>query len=180
VTDDRTNKKIEGTIFQNEDMGIALQQFRCYKVDVQSLPDGDLKTRYLKRELGFHFFDPSGQPALRPLVGRRADSLSSFSSYVEKVWRKSYTMKLKDFQKQMKNVLDEMDRLDQQQQDIDRKAKRLEDRPNPRLQRELDKEKEEVAETRKQIDEMQKDVLSQCTLESEFLPAADGETGKND
>jgi len=180
ISDDKGNTKVEGTIFQNEDMGLALQQFNCYKVDVQALPEGDLKDKYLKREIGFHFFDPAGQPCYHPLTGRRADSLSSFSSCVDKVWSASYDMRLKDYQKQMKNVLDEMDRVDLAQQDIDRKAKRLEDRPNPRLQRELDKAKEELAEGKKKVDDMQKEVLAQCTLKSEFLPEAAEETGKSD
>jgi hypothetical protein len=180
VTDEKTNKKIEGTVFQNEDVGLALKRFHCYRVDVRALPEGELKDDYLKKGLGFHFFDPSGQPCLRPLTGRRADSLSTFSSYVEKVWGVSYTIRLKDYQKQMKNVLDELDRLDVQQQDVDRKAKRLEDRPNPRLQRDLDKAKEELAEGKKKVEEMEKEVMAQVTLNPEFLPEAADETGRKD
>jgi hypothetical protein len=180
VTDDKGNTKIEGTIFQNEDVGLAMKRFRCFKVDVRSMPEGDLKEKYLARELGFHFFDPAGQPALRPLTGKRADSLSTFSSYVDKVWDASYTMRLKDYQKGMKNVLDELDRLDVSQQDVDRKAKRLEEKPNPRLQRELDKAKEELAEGKKKVEEMEKEVVAQCVLKPEFLPEAADETGKKD
>lgn len=180
VTDDKGNAKIEGTIFQNEDVGLALKRFHCYKVDVRGMPEGELKEQYLKRDLGFHFFDPAGAPALRPLTGRRADSLSTFSSYVEKVWDVSYAVRLKDYQKDMKNVLDELDRLDVAQQDVDRKSKRLEERPNPRLQRELDKAKEELAEGKKKVEEMEKEVMAQCTLKEEFLPKAEDDTGKKD
>jgi hypothetical protein len=180
LTDDKTNTKIEGTVFQNEDVGLLLKRFNCYKVDVRNLPSGDLQEKYL-REVGFHFFDPAGEPTLRPLVGKRSASLSTFSSYVEKVWDGSYTMRQKEFTKRMKDVLDGLDRVDSKKQVLAKKKEKLAERPNPRLQRAVEKEEAEIAEEAKAVEELEKEITAECTLRPEFLPEPSGdETGKAD
>jgi hypothetical protein len=180
ITDDKTNKRIEGTIFQNEDVGLAMKRFHCYKVDVRNLPEGDLKNEYLKN-LGFYFFDPAGKPALRPLTGRRATSLSTFSGYLEKMWDSSYALSNKEFTKRMKDVLDAYDRAESKKQVLDKKKEKLKERPNARLQRAVDKEDAEVVEEMKAAEELEKQVIADCTLRPEFLPEASGdETGKKE
>jgi len=180
LTDEKTNKKIEGTIFQNENVGLALKRFHCFKVNVRSLPEGELKDKYL-RSLGFYFFDPAAQPTQRPLVGRRSESLSSFSSSVETVWNLSFTTALKKYQGDMKDVLDLLDKAEGKKAITDKKKEKLKDKPNARLQREVEKEEAEIAEQMKEAEDLEKEVIAGCTLRPEFLPEAPAdETGKKD
>jgi len=179
ITDDQTNTRIEGTIFQNENIGLAMKRFHCFKVNVLDLPEGDLKKKYL-RQIGFHFFDPAAEPIGRPLIRGRATSLSSFSGTVDRIWAKSYTMRLREFQKEMKNVLDELDKIDSKKQVLDRKRERLEERPNPRLARAIEKEKAELDERMNEVEEMEAEINAECVLREEFLPEGEDESAQKD
>jgi hypothetical protein len=179
VTDDKTNQKIEGTIFQNEKMGLALKRFNCYRVDVRNLPEGDLKNEYL-RKIGFYFYDPAGKQALQPLLGKRSSSLSTFSSYVEKIFDQSFTMRFDPFVKEMTVVLNMLDAVDIIDQAITLAQK---DGPptNPRDKRKLEKDIAERDAKKKEVAEYEAEVLAKCTLRPEYLPEASGdETGKTD
>lgn len=169
LEDEKTIKRCEGTIFQNENIGLAMKRFNCFKVDVRAMPSGDLKDKYL-RQFGFHFFDPGADPIGRPLVGRRATSLSAFQSAVERTWDSSFTMRLKEFTKRMKNVLDGFDKVDSKKQVVDRKKLRLEEKPNPRVARALEKEEAELNEQKKEVEQEEAAILAECTLQEEFLP----------
>jgi hypothetical protein len=179
ITDEKGNQKIEGTIFQNEKMGLALKRFNCYRVNLRNLPEGDLKEEYLRKP-GFLFFDPAGQPTLRPLIGKRASSLSTFSSYVEKVFDQSFTMRFDGFVKEMTVVLNMLDAVDIIDQAITQAQK---DGPvtNPRDKRKLEKDIAERDEKKKEVEEYEAEVMAKCSLRPEYLPAATGdETGKAD
>jgi hypothetical protein len=179
VTDERTNRRIDNTIFQDESVGLALKRFHCFKVNVRNLPDGKLKKQYLK-DLGFYFFDPAGKPDLRPLTGRSSTSLSSFSRSAQKEWDNSFTMRFRDYSRKMKDVLDGYDRIDQKKKVLVTKKEHLKSRPNPRLERDVKKAEAELADETKQVQETEHGIMTDCTLRSEFLPAAPGnETGKN-
>jgi hypothetical protein len=180
ITDEKTNQKIEGTIFQNENVGLSLKRFNCFKVNVRNLPDGDLKEKYLN-EVGFHFFDPAAKPTMRPLTGKRAESLSTFSGCIEKIWDQTFTMRLKAYEKAMKDVLDGFDRVESKKKVVDAKVEKLKEKPNPRLQRSVDEELAELAAQMKEVEETEKQIIASCTLRPEYLPEAAGdETGKSD
>lgn len=177
VKDDRMNKRLDGTIFQNETVGLALKRFNCYKVDVRNMPDSKLKKQYL-RGFGFYFFDPAGKPTMRPLVGRHSGSLSSFEGYVERIWDHSFTLRFRTYQRKMKDVLDGLDRVENEKKVLVLKQKRLKERPNRRLQFEVKKSQEAIAAQTKKVNEMEKGIMAKCSLKPDYLPAKGGETAK--
>lgn len=179
IADDKTNTKIEGTIFQNENIGLAMKRFNCFKVNVQDMPEGELKKKYMK-QIGFHFFDPAADVFGRPLVGKRASSLSGFSGAVDRVWAKSFTMRLKQYQKEMKNILDELDKIDSKKQVLDRKRQKLEGKPNPSLARAIEKDEAVLAKRMEEVEETESGINERCALKADFLPEGEGESAQKD
>jgi hypothetical protein len=169
VSDDKAVTKIDQVIMRNEPVGITLQRFNCFRVNVLDMPDGDLKKKYEKEAQAFYFFDPAAKQVSR-LVGKRATSLSAFSSYMEKTWNVSYKMKLKAYQKGMKHILDQLDRLDGQKQTLNRQRAKLAERPNPSAQRALDAKLRKFEEARAKVETDQQALKDKCVLKPQFLP----------
>lgn len=155
-------------IFQNENIGLAMKRFNCFKVDAQGIPDGDVKEKYLK-QIGFHFFDPKGEPVGRPLVGKRALSMSGFNKSLERTWGTVFTMSIKDYQKEMKKVLDGFDKVDLKKQAIDRDRAKLATKPNPAKAKKLERDQAEMDQMRKEVEELEKSIFDECALKPEFL-----------
>jgi hypothetical protein len=174
VSDEKTNRKIDGTIMKAEPVGIALKRFNCYRVDVLNLPDGDVKEKLVRETPGFYFFDPAGE-LIKSIDGKRATSLSTFSKLMEYTWDKSFTMRLRKFQKEMKNVLDALDRYDVKKQGVDRDKAKLEERPRPSLKRKVEKEEAELEEMKKEVEAQEKELIESCTLSEDYLPKQDEE-----
>ncbi len=174
ISDDKTMKKLDGTIFRNENVGLALKRFNCYRVNVLDMPEGKLKDKYMhkKRLPAFYFFDPAAKPVAK-IEGRRAKSLSSFSRYMEKLWTASFTMKLKDYQKKMKDILDRYDKVEGRQIVLDKEKARLEKRPNPAKKRKLEAQEAKLRAQKKKIEEDEQAIFDACTLRPEFLPHGD-------
>jgi hypothetical protein len=168
-TNEKVNRNIEGTIFRNEPVGIALKHFNCMKVNVQEIPNEELQKKYLRETPAFYFFDPSAK-LLANLTGKRANSLSGFSKLMEVTWDKSFTMTLKAFSKQYKEILDRFDKLDVQQQAVTRDKQKLEEKPNPQLKKEVEKAEAEIAAEKAKIEADEKKILETCALRPEFLP----------
>jgi hypothetical protein len=171
VSDEKTVKKIDGTILQSEPVGIALKGFNCFRVNTLDMPEGELKEQYLKQTPGFYFFDPAAE-LVQKVVGKRATSLSGFSKLMELTWDKSYSVRLKVFQKQMKDILDRLDKCEVRKQVVDRNRAKLEEKPNMALQKKTEQEEAELAEQKKLIEEDEKGILDACALKPEFLPEA--------
>lgn len=155
-------------IFQNENIGLAMKRFNCFKVDVQAIPDGDIKEKYM-RQVGFHFFDPKGEAIGKPLTGKRSSSLSAFNRIIERAWNKIFEMTIKDYQKQMKKVLDGFDKVDVKKQAIDRDRARLAKKPNPAKAKQVEKEQAELDKATKKVEELEKGIVEKCSLKPEFL-----------
>ena len=155
-------------IFQNENIGLAMKRFNCFKVDVHAIPDGDIKEKYLKR-VGFHFFDPKGVAIGKPLTGKRSSSLSAFNRIIERAWNKIFTMTIKDYQKQMKKVLDGFDKVDVKKQAIDRDRAKIATKPNPAKAKQVEKEQAELDKAMKKVEELEKGIIDNCMLKPEYL-----------
>jgi hypothetical protein len=155
-------------IFQNENIGLAMKRFNCFKVDAQGIPDGDIKEKYLK-QIGFHFFDPKGEPIGKPLVGKRALSMSGFNRALEKSWGSCFTMTIKVYQKKMKKVLDGFDKVDIKKQAVDRDRAKLAQKPNPGKAKKLERDVAEMDKARKAVEELEKSIQEECALKPEFL-----------
>jgi hypothetical protein len=169
VSDDKSVQKINRVVMQNEPVGIALKRFNCFRVNVLDMPEGDLKKKYEKEAQAFYFFDPAVKQVAR-LAGKRANSLSAFASYMEKTWNASFKMKLKVYQKAMKDILDRLDKLDGQKQVLNRQRARLAERPNPAAQRALDAKLKKFEEERSKIEADQQAINEKCVLKPQFLP----------
>lgn len=155
-------------IFQNENIGLAMKRFNCFKVDVHAIPDGDIKEKYM-RQVGFHFFDPKGEAIGKPLTGKRSSSLSAFNRVIERAWNQIFAMTIKDYQKQMKKVLDGFDKVDVKKQAIDRDRAKLAKRPNPSKAKQIEKEQAELDKATKKVEELEKGIVEKCSLRPEFL-----------
>lgn len=167
-TDEKGNQKIDGTIFRNEPVGIALKHFNCMKVNVQEIPNAELQTKYMKETPAFYFFDPAAK-LLANITGKRANSLSGFSKLMEVTWDKSFTMTLKQFSKEYKEILDRFDKLDVQQQAVTRDKQKLEEKPNAQLKKEVEVAEAEIATEKAKIEADEKKILETCALRPEFL-----------
>jgi len=171
--DEQGATKINGAIFGNENVGIALKHFNCLKVNAQEIPNEELKTKYLKEVPAFYFFDPAAKP-VADVSGKRASSLSGFSKLMELTWDKSFTMTLKEFSKAYKEILDAFDKLDVKQQAVTRDKQKLEEKPDPKLKKEVEAAEAEIATEKKKIEDDEKAVLEKCALKPEYLPAKAG------
>ena len=171
LEDEKVITRIDGSIFQNENIGLTMKRFNCYKVDIHGIPDGDIKKKYMK-QAGFHFFDPKGDAIGKPLTGKRSTSLSGFSSAIERVWTKVFTMKLKAYQKLMKHVLDGFDKVDSKKQVLDKQLERLAKKPNPAKKAQIEKELAVLDEAKKKVEEEEKGVFEECTLRPDYVADA--------
>ena len=155
-------------IFQNENIGLAMKRFNCFKVDVHAIPDGSIKEKYM-RQIGFHFFDPKGLAIGKPLTGKRSSSLSAFNRIIERAWNKIFTMTIKAYQKQMKKVLDGFDKVDVKKQAVDRDRAKLAKKPNPAKARQIERDQAELDKAKKKVEELERGIIDKCTLRPEFL-----------
>ena len=156
-----------GAIFQNENIGLAMKRFNCFKVDAQGIPDGDVKEKYL-RQIGFHFFDPKGKAIGKPITGKRALSMSGFNRALEKSWGTVFTMTIKVYQKKMKKVLDGFDKVDIKKQAIDRDRANLAKKPNPAKAKKVERDQAEMDKMRKGVEDLEKVIAGECALRPEF------------
>jgi hypothetical protein len=169
VSDDQTIKKIDGAIMGNEQVGIALKRFNCFRVNVLDLPEGELKKKHLKEAPAFYFFTPDAKLSNK-VYGKRATSLSSVSKLIEGLWNESYDKSHKEFCKEYKAVLDAFDGADLEKQKNDRLQAKLDEGANPSLEKKLKAQKEVVANMTKEIEEMEQKILGSFKLKAKYLP----------
>lgn len=163
------NDAIESTVMQNEQVGIALRMFRCYRVNVLDIQDERIRKEY-EDTPSFHFFDPAGEELIR-IDSRKADSLSTFDDVVEKVWRKSFKTRLRNFQREFTRMLDQLDKLDGQKQILEQDKARLAEKPNPRKARQLEQEEKELEKMAQEIEKQEEELFASIELRPDYLPA---------
>ena len=171
--DDRTNANCNANIFNNEGVGIAMKKFRTYRVNWHDIPTETLQEEY-KNTPAFFFFDPTGK-LITKSQGKKVDSLSAFTKALDATWGKSFTGKLRAYQKSMTKILDRLDRVEGRQQVLEQSRARLAAKPNPRKQRALDKEDAELREILEKIEKDENALITSVAVRSEHLPAKDGE-----
>jgi len=169
--DEDDNQQIEGNVFQNEQVGLAMKKFRTYRVNVTQIRSDRIREQY-RRTPTFHFYDPTGEK-LSELDGRKVTSLSEFTRHMGRTWSKSFTKRLRSFTKPMTKILDRLDRYDGQKQILEQSKARLDERPNPRKQREIEQEEKELEEIAAKIAEDEKEILESVELREEFRKKED-------
>ena len=168
--DESTERALEGKIFCNEKIGVAMKRFVCLRGSVQSIPDGRLAEKMARQTPIFYFYDPAGKP-VKELKGKRATSTSAFSAVVSKLWDLSYELKLKAYSKQMGQILDEMDKVESAKARLTDQMDRAADKP-AKL-RQLQQEQDELAKQEQRVQEMEAELLKSCTLKPEFTAAGE-------
>jgi hypothetical protein len=171
LEDEKENKTLETTVFCDEGVALSLRMFRTVKIDVESITDADLKKKYGDTP-GFVIVDPHAQ-VMSQATGRSALSASRFRSFVGDAWDKLFTMRQKDYLKEMKGILDELDKLSGKKTVLEAQKARLAARPNPAKAKELQKDAEELAKWEAQIQKDENDIKGRCTLKDEWVKPAE-------
>ena len=175
--DDRTNANCNANIFNNEGVGIAMKKFRTYRVNWHDIPTETLQEEY-KNTPAFFFFDPTGK-LISKSQGKKVDSLSAFTKALDATWGKSFTGKLRAYQKSMTKILDRLDRVEGRKLVLDQSKARLAAKPNARKQRALDKEDSELSELLAKIEADELKLLGGVKIRPEHIPAAKEEVAKS-
>ena len=171
--DEKANTSCEGNLFQNEGIGLAMKKFRTFRVNWHDIPTEALQKQYASTP-AFHFYDPSGK-LISKTQGKKVSSLSTFSKAMNAAWSKSFTSKLRDYQKKMTKILDRLDRVDGRKQVLEQSKARLLAKPNPRKQRALDKEEAELQKLASKIAEDETKLVTSVKVKSGFLVEKDEE-----
>jgi hypothetical protein len=167
--DDKTVQACNANIFQNERVGIALKKFRTYRVNVEEIDNAELRKEYMRAAPAFLFFDPSGDQVAK-LGGKKATSLSGFSSVMGKTWNMSFTVKLKPYTKNMTNILDRLDKINGRTQIMEQSKARLDSKPNAMKQRKLQAQAETLRAEKEAVVEDEQEILASVELRSKFRP----------
>jgi hypothetical protein len=165
LEDEKTNQSIETKIFCDEKVGLALKRFICLKGNLEGIPDRELVKDLRRRAPVFYLYDPAGKP-FDTLEGKSATSRSRFYGLVEKLWGASFDVRLRDFAKQMGDILDRVDKLETQKQLLAAKKARAAD--NPRKLAALKDDEEELAKEEKAILDDEAAILASCKRKAEF------------
>lgn len=163
--DEKAERALDGKIFSNEKIGIAMKRFTCLKGSIQSIPDERLAQKIGRQTPVFYFFDPAGKP-MKELKGKRAMSTSAFTAQVSKLWDDSYVMSIKEYAKKMAVVLTEIDKVEREKAQLTDQMDRAADKP-AKL-RQLEKEQAALAEEEKRVQEMEAELLKAAALKPEF------------
>ena len=167
--DEKALTALNSTVFQNERVGIAMKKFRCLRVNVEEIDNREIREEYLRTAPSFIFFDPAGGP-LAELSGKRATSLSNFSSALEKVWNQSFTVSLKSYTTDVTGVLNELDKINSKVQILEQNQARIKAKPNARKQRKLKAEAEALRAEKEAVLEKEQEILAGVELRPEFRP----------
>jgi hypothetical protein len=165
IEDEKSNNKILGRVLCDEKVGLAMKRFVCLKAEIQSIPDERQADKLARKCPIFQFYDPAGN-LFADLQGRRATSKGGFCSRVEKLWDVSFSVRLKEYVRDMSKILDKIDKIEGEKQRLERKLARAAD--NKRKYDALQKEREELLAKEAEIAEEEQETLEKVTLRPEF------------
>jgi hypothetical protein len=162
--------KINLSTFNSELHVIPLRRFHCYRVDLESLPEGDLRTAYLENAPAFYFFDPAGE-LVKKVERKRATSQNVFRIMTEQTWTRSFTMEIRAFLKRTTAILDRLVIPPADHGGMDSTLKELETSPDPARAAAVGKKMAKLTESRREIEKEEQALRASCTLRPEYLPA---------
>jgi hypothetical protein len=166
LEDDRENKNLENGIFKDEPTALAMKMFSRVKIDIESVSDRDLKRKY-GRTPTFVCLDPNGAE-LAVVSGKQATSRSRFKGFLEGSWNSLFETDVKKFTKDMREILDRLDKVNGKLTVLNAKKQRLARRPNARKQRELADEEKQLKEEEAVITKDEAEIKKACLLREEF------------
>ena len=167
LEDEKDNRNLESGLFKDEPTALSLKMFKRVKINVETISDEGLLKEYGQTP-GFMILDPKGG-VLGQLTGKKASSRGSFKSLLSKSWGALYTMKQRDYLKQMTKILNRLDSIDGKLTVIKAKEARLAAKPNPGKSKALAKEKAELEAEKTSIETDESTIKKNCALKPEYL-----------
>ncbi len=165
--DDEENAAIEGTVFGDEALGLSLKQFRCLRIDVETIEDAKLREEYGAKTPMFVTFNPKGE-VIGEISNKKVTSLSSFRKLVASSWSRVFETNHRKFGKDMKEILDRIDAVAGKRTTLQAKLERYEAKNNASKVGQVKKDLAECDAEDKQILEDEKKILDGCELRDEF------------
>jgi hypothetical protein len=169
LEDEKGNRALETKVFNDMKIGLAMKRFVCLKANIDSLADARTANKLQKRAPIFYLYDPAAKLFVT-MEGKKASSRSRFYSAVERLWKTSFEMKLKDFTKKMTKILDAIDKIEKQKDLLSAKKARAAGKP-AKLGA-LNREERKLKEQEKKVQADEASILESCKRKPEFLPEA--------
>ena len=176
LEDEKENRNLESGLFKDEPTALSLKMFKRVKIDIETVTDRQLTKKYGKTP-GFVLLDPQGG-VLGQLSGKKASSRGSFKGLLSKSWSRLFTMKQRDYLKQMTKILNRLDSIDGKLTVVKAKEARLAAKPNPAKKRELAKEKAELDAEKTKIEGAESEIKKRCSLKEEYLEPQEDDAEK--
>ena len=121
------------------------------------------------------FYDPAGSQ-VHEMKGKRATSRSTFTTRVERLWDLSFAVRLKEYARDMGDVLDEMEKVDGDKSRLADQMERAAD--NPRKLAALQKELDELKAREEAVLAAEREVLAGVVLREEWLKEGEESASK--
>ena len=150
-------------------IGLAMKRFKCLKANIESIADARMSRDLQRRVPIFYLYDPAAK-LFTKLEGKKACSRSRFYGAVEKLWKASFEMKLKDFTKKMTKILDAIDKIEKQKELL--AAKKARAAGKAAKLGALNRQERKLKEEEKKVQADEAEVLESCKRRPEFLPEA--------
>ena len=166
LDDERENRTCEGTVLQNEQVGLALKKFRCVKIDVESIDDARLRKEY-SRTPAFLIIDPKGE-TIGKIEGKSATSLSRFNGMVRSAWGRLFTVAQKPYVKDMTKILDRLDRVSSQKIVLAAKKQRAEAKGQRSKMAAIAREEQSLKDAETEIQKDEREILAKCDLRDTY------------
>ena len=176
LEDEKANRNLESGLFKDEPTALSLKMFKRVKINVETITDDGLLKEYGKTP-GFVILDPKGG-VLGQLTGKKASSRGSFKSLLAKSWGKLFTMKQRDYLKQMTKILNRLDSIDGKLTVIKAKEARLAAKPNAGKSRALAKDKAVLEAEKAKIEGDEAEIKKNCSLKEEYVGSPEGAAEK--
>jgi hypothetical protein len=155
----------------DEEASLALERFRRYRVDVETLTSRSLREEY-RGTPAYVFFDPAGTEVSR-VEGKRASDCRSFGRALARAWRETYRDRLRRYAKAMDEILDEKEKISDRRARAEAEWTELAERPNPRKERALQRVSREIESDLEKLLEKEREIRSALTLRKEFKEGAE-------
>lgn len=161
----------------DEEASLCVDRFRRYRLDVETI-----RSEKIREELGetpaYLYFDPAGNEIAR-VSGERASDCRAFEHALEKAWRAVFETNRQRYLKTMTKVLDEKAEIEKRRTELAAERAELDDRPNPRRERAIEKKSEAVEKDFEKILEVERETRNGVTLKEEFRKDSDEVVEKN-
>ena len=164
-SDEKTNRRLEQSVFASPDATMFLLPFRRVKIDLDAVRDPALRESHGPAPR-FVILDPPGRE-IGCLSGKRATSPNATTAFLRKAWPTLFTFELENYRKKMRKNLGREDSILGKESVIRAKRGRLKLKPSPKVSARLDREATRLAEIRAAMEKERREILALCLLRPE-------------